>query len=145
MTPEQIAFVQEVGALIGTTGGAAWIAWRARGRREIATPFSPDHDSQPRVISRKEWHDVVDLVQGIPAISARARRNEARINALEREFSEHLKATQAAMGAFTRLEANFQSHVERWEEVGVEAREHRQRLEAHLLRLEQKVDRRGEH
>lgn len=136
MTSDELTAWKEISGIVGATVMAAYLAWKARGRKDFAAPYTGDKGAQPRVVSRKEWHDVVNLVNTIPGISDRVKRNEARLTRLEDEFSQ-------AMNAFGRLETSFSAHTDRWEEVGVEAREHRQRLEAHILRVEEKVDRRG--
>jgi len=141
MTPEELAVYRELGGAIAATVGAAYVAWKARGRKDLKAPYSTDKWAQPRIVTRKEWHDVVDLVNSIPGLSARMKRMEARVGTLEREFQEHMRMANEQLQAFARLEANFDAHIVRWEEVGLEAREHRQRLEAHILRVEQKVDR----
>lgn len=145
MTVEDLSAYREIGGAIAAIIGAGFLAWRARGRKDLSTPYSPEHGAQPRIITRDEWHGVVQLVNAWPGLSRRVKSAEGRLSALEEEFSEHLKATAQAMSAFARLETNFSAHVDRWEEVGVEAREHRQRMEAHILRIEEKVNRRADH
>jgi DNA polymerase I-like protein with 3'-5' exonuclease and polymerase domains len=144
MTLEELEAWKEAGAVLGATVMAAYLAWKARGRKErkeLAQPYTRDRGAQPRVVSRKEWHDVVNLVNAIPGISQKLKDHSERLVTLEDEFAEHTRQNAQAINAFTRLETSFAAHVDRWEEVGIEAREHRQRLEAQLLRLEQKVDR----
>lgn len=141
MTVDELKVYQGLGAALGVIVGSAILAWKARGRKERRAPYSPEKGAQPRVITRDEWHNVVNLVNTIPGISARQKRLDDRVGKLEREFQEQMQVARDQLQAFARLEAGFDAHILRWEEVGQEARDHRQRIEAHILRVEQKVDR----
>lgn len=114
-----------------------YLAWKARGRKERHTPYSPEKGAQPRMITRDEWHDVVNVVNAYPGLSERVKGIDGRLRTLEERTGDMTES-------LLRLETGFAAHVDRWEEVGVDAREHRQRIEAQLLRLEEKVDRRGD-
>jgi len=139
-TLETIAKV--VGVAVGSAVTAGVVAWRARGRKDLLTPYQPGNmDEQPRVITRKEWHDIVNPVNTIPGLSRRIRELEDWRKRFEKRFEEHLEVAREYMATVSELKIEFRNHQERWEEVGVDAKEHRQRLEAHLLRIEEKLDR----
>src|SRR5678816_4229701 len=90
MTSEELSAYREIGGAIGAIAMTAVVAWRARGRKDLREPYGVDKESQPRLVTRKEWHDVIDVVNAFPGLSARVKRNEARLVTLENDFREHM-------------------------------------------------------
>lgn len=84
---------QEIARLFGIVVGTAFVsflaAWKMRGKKDAERPFNPlEHAEQPRLFSRKEAHDVMQLVNAWPGLSERVKRNDERLVALERSDKE---------------------------------------------------------
>jgi hypothetical protein len=89
MTPElgpiqpQGPWWQQLAAAVGAALMSAVLAWRVRGRKDQRAPYSPEKGAQPRIITRDEWHGVVDVVNAWPGLRARVKTVEDRLDEIE--------------------------------------------------------------
>lgn len=116
--------IRETTAVLVAAVVAGVTAWRVRGKRDQIS--SAD-------ITRKEWQDVANLAKIIPG-------HARRIRFLEVEMRELRSTVTDRLDLLTRLDADFRSHTERWEEVGLRAVEDRRDMKEDLNRLESKLD-----
>jgi chromosome segregation ATPase len=135
--PWALEALSKVGLFVGSILAGAYLTWKVRDRKEEGkkkekTPYRVldiEDDAHPRVITRKEWHDM----RGHIDRHGYALENlKNAVGTLETAFEEHLKQSNEAMAGFTRLEAGFEAHRERWEEVGQRAAEDRREMRQSL-------------
>jgi hypothetical protein len=140
---ETVDVLERVAAFIGTAGAAFWGAWKLRGRKDAEhTPpiYRGEPDHSPRRITRKEWHDlggkVNDAVLGVALLKAQQKESAATMLALRAELTVHAQSQQAIAKAIEHLQTQFESHVERWEDVGQRAAADREETNARLSTLD---------
>lgn len=132
---------KQLAAVLGAGIMSAFLAWRAGRRKTIHnTPYTPELDEQPRILTRKEAHGLIDILNVWDHHKAKVKDLDRRMTDVERHraedrhvFDEHVKGATAAMTTFLRLEADFHAFRRQWDEAGVHAREDRQEVRDDIL------------
>jgi FAD/FMN-containing dehydrogenase len=62
---------------------SAYLAWKAKGRKDLRAPYSPEKGAQPRIITRDEWHGVVDIQNAWPRLRDRVKDLEDKVDDME--------------------------------------------------------------
>jgi hypothetical protein len=149
MTPEEWETLKQGGVVVGGLLGTAWAAWTARGRKEKRVPdhYDGPPDDSPRKITRKEWHDLTDVVSGnVTAIEVlRHQYGELaqNVSAQAGQFAAFGSIANSARESLARLEERFTAHVSRWEEGSELAKRDREEIMRRFDSLDNKLDRRG--
>lgn len=143
------------GTIIGTAVASGFLAWKAGRRKTIrTTPYNPELDEQPRILTRKEAHGLIQILNVWPRHAERVKDLERRMTEVERQaiedrrqaaedrkaLDEHLKTASEAMTSFTRLEADFHGFKRQWDQAGHDARQDRQNTRDDIAGVRTQVD-----
>jgi hypothetical protein len=87
MTPQDpqlpVEAWREVAGWIATMVMSAYLTWKVKGRKDLRAPYSPEKGAQPRLITRDEWHGVVDVVNAWPRLRDRVKAVEDKLDEME--------------------------------------------------------------